>query len=413
MKLFILSALSLLIMPSLTCASAPADSTRYRIAGFAADVAVGKVLKIDEYERRWMIGTNGQTFGGELRFKPAADAFSADYNMPTLGLGFRFGRYVGVKMKKEASPDYGLAQMVNYTSRMGNTATIYGFFERPLSLGRRWETDYRLDFGCGWGTHPYNKRNNVDNELIGSNLLFYLGAGLHATYFIQPQIGLRAGIEFAHHSNGALNRPNKGSNLIGPMFGVVYRKVPAWNSTSAPTKQQFQKPHWYTTVAVGFGGKTLLEEWIHTQYETPPEDPNYRKESFNVYAAVTAQADLMCRYARRWSSGLGLDLFYASAAHRIADRDRALGRDESHSPWSVGIAAKHEAWWHNLALNMALGVYLYRHMGFTARVEEKPYYERIGLKYVFPQIHGLFVGANVKAHLAKADQTEIVVGIRL
>ena len=122
----------------------------------------------------------------------------------------------------------------------------------------------------------------------------------------------------------------------------------------------------------------------------------------------------MYRYARRWSSGVGVDLFYASAARRIRQLDQAAGHtDERHSPWSVGIAAKHEVWWHQFALTMSLGVYLYRHMGFTARDEEKPYYERIGIKYEIPHMHGLTIGANVKAHLTKADQTEITLGIRL
>ncbi len=44
---------------------------------------------------------------------------------------------------------------------------------------------------------------------------------------------------------------------------------------------------------------------------------------------------------------------------------------------------------------MALGVYLYRHMGASAKEIEKPYYERIG----------------IKAHLTKADLTEIVISL--
>ena len=410
--------------------------------GWAMDVAVGEVAKMDAYERMWLRDNTAQTFGAEIRFTPpATDAFARDYGLPTLGAGLRYGRYRDVTMKKEAAPDWGMAEMVDYTSRMGDIVTAYAFFERPFWRRGRWEADYRFDIGLGWGGRPYNKRNNVDNEIIGSRLLIYFGMGLHATCYVRDGFGLRAGLEFAHHSNGALNRPNKGSNFIGPMLGVVIRGnrkedgndnlcmrncsvvcadtslEQSYTRCAIPNPHQYRIPKfkrkWYATVAVGFGGKTLLEEWLRTQYATPPSAPDYRKESFHVCYALSAQADVMYRYARRWSSGVGVDLFYASAARRIADIDHAYGRQERHSPWSVGVAAKHEVWWHNLALTMSLGVYLYRKMGFTARDEEKPYYERIGLKYVFPRFHGLFVGANVKAHLTKADQTEFVIGMRL
>ena len=56
---------------------------------------------------------------------------------------------------------------------------------------------------------------------------------------------------------------------------------------------------------------------------------------------------------------------------------------------------------------MALGVYLYRHMGASAKEIEKPYYERIGIFYTIPRLHHLRVGCSVKAH----DLTEIVISL--
>lgn len=392
------------------------DSLSKTYVSWAADIAVGTVVKADAYERQWLHDNCAQTFGAEVRFTPpVTDPFASDYNQPTLGAGVRYGHYANVRMRKLPSSEWGQAQMVDYNSRMGDIVTAYAFFERPLWRGRHWDFDYRFDVGLGIGAHPYNKHNNIDNEIIGSRLLIYFGAGFHATYYPTPTIGLRAGLEFAHHSNGALNRPNKGANFVGPMLGVVANMNREQQPSKAlRIKKEPYPKRLYSTFTIGFGGKTLLEDWLLTQYATSPDAPSYRKESFHVYHAFTAQADLMYRYARRWSSGVGVDLFYASAARRIRQLDQAAGHTgERHSPWSVGIAAKHEVWWHQFALTMSLGVYLYRHMGFTARDEEKPYYERIGIKYEIPHMHGLTIGANVKAHLTKADQTEITLGIRL
>lgn len=127
---------------------------------------------------------------------------------------------------------------------------------------------------------------------------------------------------------------------------------------------------------------------------------------------MALQANVMCRYARRWASGFGADVFYGSYSHRVEELDQLHGiTDVSHSPWSVGLAAKHEAFYHNLSLAMSLGVYLYREMGSSAKEIEKPYYERIGIHYAMPRLGGLKVGANVKAHLTKADYTELVVTV--
>ena len=58
---------------------------------------------------------------------------------------------------------------------------------------------------------------------------------------------------------------------------------------------------------------------------------------------------------------------------------------------------------------MSLGYYLYREMGESAKIIEKPYYERIGVHYSIPGLNGLTVGLNVKAHLTKADFTELII----
>ena len=95
----------------------------------------------------------------------------------------------------------------------------------------------------------------------------------------------------------------------------------------------------------------------------------------------------------------------------MRDLDEAAGRSLRHSPWSFGLGLRHEAYYHRLSLDMALGVYLYRHMGASAKEIEKPYYERIGIFYTIPRLHHLRVGCSVKAHLTKADLTEIVISL--
>ena len=125
--------------------------------------------------------------------------------------------------------------------------------------------------------------------------------------------------------------------------------------------------------------------------------------------AYSASADVMYRYARRWASGLGVDVFYGDYDKRVKEISVLRGYDETISPWSLGIAAKHEVFYHQLSLNVSLGFYLYRKMGTWAKEFETPYYERVGLNYSFPKFGGLKIGVNVKAHKTKADLTELLI----
>lgn len=381
--------------------------------GAEVEFVPGKALVMDQYQRKWMRGRDNYTIGLRANYSTMpcdSDDFAADYNFPTLSVGLRYSINNGVTMYRDKDREWPLIEPVDYESRLGNIVTLYGMFTRPLYRTAKWELAYFLAAGIGYSKNKYNTYDAIDNELIGSRWLIYFGAGVNATYRFAPQWGLKAGLDFYHHSNGALNRPNKGANILGPSLALCYQpyaeEVADAKGTFAPASF---KSYWYCNITAGVGGKTMLEDWIDTQFGTAPGEENYRTDQFKSYVAYSLQADVMCRYARRWASGVGVDLFYGSYASHVEKKDKAKGRDLSHSPWSVGIAAKHQVYFRNLSLAMSLGYYLFREMGHNAKENEKRYYERIGIHYTFPSLGGLTIGGNVKAHLTKADLTEFVV----
>lgn len=395
-------------------ARAAGDDT-LRHWGVEAKFMPAKEIAADEYMKKFLRGRDAYSVGVEWRWSPLpadSDAFAADYGYPTVGIGMRYDWNHGVTLHRTADPSWGLLEPVSYTSRLGNAVSLYAAFARPLFRTRRWEADYELQFGVGYNNHKYNTYDNIDNELIGSRWMIYFNAGLHATWRFADNWGLRAGVEFYHYSNGALNRPNKGANAAGPTVAVVC--YPYYGQVADRSARRMHFPfmrYWYLNFTLGAAAKTMNEDWQKTQFRTSPGEPRYRTDRFRLHAAWSAQADLMYRYARRWASGIGVDLFYGSYASHIADMDLADGYDLPHSPWSWGIAARHEVFWHQFSLAMALGVYLYREMGNNARQIETPYYERIGLHYTFRRLRSLQVGLNIKAHKTKADYTEIVIGM--
>ena len=385
----------------------------------AVEVAfsTGSVIKADPYERQWLLHTPVKMAHVALRWRTTpheGDDFARDYGYPEWSLGLMYGDYSDVLMHKSPSTAWGMAEEVDYTSDMGRVYTLFAGFSRPLHRSYRLSAGYALDAGLAYGTKPYNKHDNVDNELTGSRPLIYFGASLYASYRLTPRLSLRADLAFRHVSNGALDRPNKGANSISPSIAVQYDldAVPPERYAPKPPRTPFADKRLYLSAAVGVGGKALLEEWLLTQFRTAPTEASYRTGHFRIYTAYSMQFDLMYRHSRRWASGIGADLFYGTYSDRVKEIDAGSGSLRRHySPFSAGIALKHEAFYHNWSMFVSLGVYAYRHMGAAARTEETPYYERVGIRYHLPRLHNLHIGAAVKAHKTKADLTEVIIGM--
>ena len=393
------------------------DSARH--IGFAAGIQPGRAIITDTYLKMFIGKKISNSAFVEMTYQTLpedSDNFARDYNYPYFSVGLKHS-FNDVTMHRTPDPAWGMAEMVDYDSKILNVTTLYGSMTRPVYRNRHWSFDYKIGIGVGYTPDKYNPHDAIDNEVLGAHWLIYFSAALNANYHITQNWALGAGVEFFHHSNGAMNRPNKGLNIITPTVQLRYIPTPVEPRQRAANKLQAQRdhrekyPYLFSNITVGVGCKTLDEEWKKTQFNTPPDDPRYRTEHFRHYVAYSVQADIMARYARRWASGLGADLFYGSYYKDTEKYNIDNGHNESLSPWSVGLAFKQNWYYNNITVNGSIGYYLYRNMGYAAEHVEKPYYERIGLSYIFPKLHNIAIGFSVKAHSGKADLTEILLYI--
>ena len=387
------------------------DSIRHW--GFTVSVMKSEIIALDKNQRKYLKEKENGSVALELNhinLPSDHDSYAKDFNYPSLSIGLRYTMNNRVRFHRTPDLAWDKIEEVPYNSRLGNTLSLYGTFQRAIHRNKHWETSYSLSGVIGYTNKWYNKDNNIDNDFIGTPVLIYFGAGIHQTYRFAREWGVRASLEFVHHSNGALYRPNKGSNCVGPSVGIVYYP---YYETFIREHDSFQsalfKKFLYLDLTAGIGAKTLVEDWQITQFRTPKTDPNYRTGDFKRYATYSLQANLMYRYARRWASGIGIDVFYNTYAPHIEQLEQKEGNNIDCKPWSFGIAGKHETFFHNLSVNVALGTYLYRRMGSIDRELGGRIYERIGVNYSFPSLNGLKLGINVKAHTTKADFTELVI----
>lgn len=282
--------------------------------GIALRYTGGRVLSLDHYVDTWLKQRQSHSVTLEARWDlrqmategTAHDGwlpYAEDYGYPAFALGMRYNFNHGTTMHRDAA-DWGEEMEVDYTTRMGDVLTLYGRFDRPLWHTRRFAAGYYLGGGVGFAFSHYDTQRHIDNELIGTRANIYFTAGLFASYRLSRHIALEAGIDFAHHSNGALYRPNKGANYLGPYVGLCYTPSPADDEqmphkASACWQDEWRQRPLYLELSVGVGAKTLGEDWQYTQFQMHPGDKDYRTDKFSVYGAFSLQADLMWRYARR------------------------------------------------------------------------------------------------------------------
>ena len=250
--------------------------------------------------------------------------------------------------------------------------------------------------------------------MIGAHFLFYAGGSVNATYRIATSWGMKAGLDYWHISNGSTRQPNRSANILGPTLGVVY--YPYYEHLLNPRltfmPPKFQ-PYWYLNFKGGVGAQTRIEDWDFTQYKITKNHPDWRKEDFTLYSVASLQADIMYRYARIGAFGAGVDVQYCSCYSHIWDIDEELGIDTSHHPWAVALDLKHTFFYGNVSLALGAGVYLFRQIGDFSHRNDPFYFNRIGVQYTFPKLHHLTAGIEVKAHLTKADFTELVISYPL
>lgn len=387
------------------------DSVEVKHWGASVNYNPGYILNMHHYTDRYDVPErNNHSFAAEFSYTPVpadSDAFAQCYNYMSLGVGVKYA--INNSIYFHRLPDYDWPDVVDYDSYVGNTWSFYGFFTRPLFRTPRWMADISVLIGPSYSHKKYDKHYCVDNELIGSRLLFFFGAGVHLSYRFAPDFIVKGGLDFWHLSNGALNRPNKGANLVGPSIGISY--VPYYEEVVQNKGPKVKKPYekrLYAEVSAGVGAKTLEEDWNMTQNELPVDDPRFKTEHFHLYMAYSAQADLMYRYSLCNASGVGVDVNYGEYANRIKERDQEKGYTDKHSPWSVGLSFKRQMFYHNASMKASLGYYLFREMGNRAKSVEKRYYETIGLRYTFPSLGNISLGFDVKAHFLKADYTQLV-----
>ncbi|MCR4829050.1 MAG: acyloxyacyl hydrolase [Bacteroidales bacterium] len=297
---------------------------------------------------------------------------------------------------------YSAVNMLDFTtpSHLGDITSLNSFIMRDFYRSERFSVGYIAFLGLGMNSSIYDSIDNPLNRLFSSSLVIHLGAGLQATY--RPaehwELGLMG--HFGHYSTGRQAYPNSGLNEVTVNASVSYAMVP---QPHVLTQQEWEKKMLYE-VYVGEGLHKCSMEW-RAFGKTKP------------WTNYVMGGSAMWQYRRNMSSGVGLEVFkstddFLEMLHNAEQILYEKPGDGHYSTWSGGISYVQQMHWNNFSVWGSVGCYLFRDIapheqtGFT--------YQRIGAKYCFPKLGGLFVALDCKTHrFSKAAMLEFTAGFRL
>lgn len=350
---------------------------------------VKKALQ-SKYSGIYAIGFGYQTLPSD------SSIFASDYDYPLFGLRFSITDFSHVKLKEG--------------SRLGNIYTLYGRMERSLLRTHRCLFDYLLDAGLAYATSPHDWLTNPSNPFIGSRLIVYVGFGLGVSYKVSSNVEMGINTGFRHYSSGRLGMPNSGINLFGAFLSGRYYFDARPQFFHKLPKPEFAK-EWNFHIYAGNGWQTSLQEWrmdLKANNETCRSHYKLRPKFF-------LSTDAMYRYTHKFSTGLGMDLFYTGHTGLLRQWDSVLYSEQDmesrkYSKLAVGIAVNQEIYYNNFSINVSFGYYLFRQVGIH---DEERFYQRAGFRHYFPKLNNMFMGIAIKAHrFSQAEYLELSVGIK-
>lgn len=338
--------------------------------------------------------------------------YEAAYNYPTYGIGFTYSNLNSIEYSG--------------SSHLNDIFDLYAFFERDMIRKRHFSFGYELLFGLGFSDNRYNPRDNNLNEAINSPVVFDIGMGPYVRFPLSSRFELDATLEFRHHSFGKLSYPNSGINEVLGLITARYYLNDAVSSDNVcgtvcvsdtfKGKSSFREMLSYEIYG-GAGVERCVEEW--DVYNTMEPDVSRKVSTINAYPKFFFSFHTTCRYAAKFSSGVGVDMFCSTQDYMdsLEKCERVLYGDEAvdnaeYNRFNCGLSLVQNFHYGNFAVWGLVGAYLYNHTGVSN--SRRMLYQKIGVKYCFPKVSGFTLSLCCKTHhFSQAEMMEFGVAFKV
>jgi hypothetical protein len=373
-------------------AAVPVDSARRsRQIYLAALFRQGNLLKMpsNEIAQNYYAGLDIRV--GRQTDSDSRSLYDALYRYPHYGIGYYMGNMNGIIMNSDMQTGFG------------KPAALYAFFGSPVYRSRWWTAGYAISAGLSYNFNAYDPDEAPYNVLVGSKRNAYIDLSLDASLLLPLHSTLVASLSFQHFSNGSYQKPNRGLNLLSGALAYQWNSYGNRDKKYAPRATPAWKnlPEWYLFSASGV-------RMLDTDFDA--KNPRSGKRWF--CHTLSSAAMLQTSYRRKF--GVGADLFYFSwGQHVLKYRAREEGKEtvatSAADDMALGVYVAHEVGYKRVWLITDVGFYPFDRVG--DRPVKPTIYERAGVKYYLG--NRTFMGVTIKAHGAKADYVEWLVGYSL
>lgn len=283
-------------------------------------------------------------------------------------------------------PDYGIAlRYSNFNlDCLGDKYAVFGFLNGYFIHRPKFSFFYELGAGVCFWTKKYNFYTNHDNEFVGAYASAHIDMNLGITARMSPHTDFVARAIFSHSSNGVLKLPNNGINGVSFAVGVRGRFADKIERLRSMDSLFVPKNSLYFTVSPAL--KQSRKKFTMDSVVKP----------YYCYAAMV-EVGYLRQPSPKFRYGGGVNFFYNSEIYTyLGYRDR-----KPKNCFMPSVFAQFDLIYGRLLLHTCFGVYLCHYYYFY-----KPYYERLGFEVLLGKERNHVVGANIKAHLGRADYIE-------
>jgi len=351
------------------------------------------------YQNGYVFATNDFIKGinGENNRINAFQAFTLKFSKQTTGINkweqlFKYPSYgIGIYLADFHNPE-----------EIGTPIALYGFFNAPFKRWNKLTFNYELGFGATFNWKSFNPITNQYNIAIGAGQSFFIDAGLNLEYRLNKKMDVATGFSFTHFSNGALKKPNKGINNLGPKISFKYnlndRPVFIKNNLS----NYIGEKEWLISA---FGGvKNVIFDNANIDIIEKYEGLNF--PVFGVSTVFNKQVSYKSKF------GIGMSFSYNGTLDaQVAVENNQLEPVESafSNKIQISIFPSYELIINKVSLIVQPSFYLFRK---KIKNQTPVFYQKIGIKYHLS--NNLFAGITLRDYsFHVSDFIEWNIGYRI
>lgn len=303
----------------------------------------------------------------DLRFawqKREANVYTTLYNSPKFGFAFY-----------SASFDNNV---------FGEPNALYGFIEIPIGKQKkRLNWIYSIGAGMAFNFNSFDPEDNPMNELIGTNRNVYVSFNLEGRYNVTDHWVAGLGFGYRHFSNGKIQLPNSGINLVPLVVTVEYN---FGEDYTYPPRDKL--PEFIPFNMLSVFGAAGVKNFEYGEAR---------------YLKTTLSINFIRQFNYKFSYGLGFELFYTGGSlDRVTEE-----KSNFNKLFSYGLTGLFE--WH-ITERVYLPVNIGIHLNKNEENSEVLHYYRIALRYLIGKQKKVMLGVGLKVTEFHADYVEWTVG---